>query len=75
MELQLAFSAWGWVLVGVAILLFLGVAYGLYTRRGSEIEQHPHGRRRGGMAPGAQGPSEVTGRDEGEERDWERGTR
>lgn len=29
------------IVVGVAIILFFAVAYGLYTRKGSGIDQHP----------------------------------
>jgi hypothetical protein len=30
-----------WILLIVLILLVLGVAYGLYTRKGSGIDKHP----------------------------------
>jgi len=29
------------IVVGVAIILFFAVAYGLYTRKGSGIDKHP----------------------------------
>jgi hypothetical protein len=53
-----------WVIVLVAFLILAGVVYGFYTRGGSGIEQRPIDAERG--APGAKGPSEVSGRDEGE---------
>ena len=46
----------------VVMVVFLGI--GLYTRRGSGIETRPWDGSQG--APGAAGPEEVTGRDEGE---------
>ena len=50
------------LLVLVVLVVFVGIA--LYTRRGSGIETRPWDGTQG--APGAAGPEEVTGRDEGE---------
>jgi hypothetical protein len=58
-----ALASGGWILVLVALLLLAGVIYGFYTRA-SGIEQHPVDSR--GQSPGAEGPSEVSARDEGE---------
>jgi hypothetical protein len=30
-----------WILLAVAILIVIGAAYGLYTRKGSGISRHP----------------------------------
>jgi len=55
----------GWIIVIVAFLVILaGAGYGLFTRAGSGIEEHP--RDYADEAPGTQGRSEATGRDEGE---------
>lgn len=64
--LPIALSEGGWILVVVAMVLFAGLVIGFFTRRGSGIEQHPRGRKRGGTAPGSHGPGETSGRDEGE---------
>ena len=50
------------LLVLVVMVVFLGI--GLFTRRGSGINTRPWDGT--GGAPGAAGPEEVTGRDEGE---------
>ena len=49
----------------VALLLLVGMIHGLYTRSGSGIDQHPVDSFRG-EAAGAEGQSELSGRDEGE---------
>jgi hypothetical protein len=41
------------VIVLVLLLAFAGVAYGAYTRRGSEISEHPLGEESTSGAPGA----------------------
>ena len=52
------------ILLAVLVILIGGVIFALYTRRGSGIETRPwDGSQR---APGAAGPEEVSGRDEGE---------
>jgi hypothetical protein len=52
------------ILLVVLVLMVLFVGIGLYTRRGSGIETRPWDGTQG--APGAAGPEEVSGRDEGE---------
>ena len=49
----------------VVILVILGgLIFGMFTRVGSGIDHHPHDGSEG--APGAKGPSETSGRDEGD---------
>jgi hypothetical protein len=65
-----------WILVVVLVVTILALAFGSYTRSGSGIELHPWGRRSGDdRQPGAVGPGETSGRDEGEHAPWEHGTR
>ena len=52
------------ILLAVLIVMVVGVGIALYTRKGSGIETRPWDGTQG--APGAEGPEEVTGRDEGE---------
>ncbi len=49
-----------WIILVVAIVLFVGVVYGLYTRRGSGINQRPLGPERGDAQSGAAGPSRLS---------------
>ncbi len=51
------------IVLGVALLLILALAYGLNTVRGSGINLH---RYRDERTPGAEGPSDPTGVDQGE---------
>jgi hypothetical protein len=51
-------------LVLVIVVILAGVIYGFYTRGGSGIEEHPLDSRE--QAGGAEGQSEVSGKDEGE---------
>jgi hypothetical protein len=55
-----------WIVIAVFVLAFIGVAVAVYSRRGSDISEHPRGREAGGGAPGSAGRSEISGRDEGE---------
>ncbi|HWC26063.1 MAG TPA: hypothetical protein VG474_05705 [Solirubrobacteraceae bacterium] len=57
----LALGAGSWAIVGFLVVLFLAVAYGVYSRSGSAIDQHPYDDT-GGDAPGAEIPSTL-GRD------------
>lgn len=41
------------VIVVVFLLAFAGIAYGAYTRRGSDISAHPRNEEAAGGAPGA----------------------
>ena len=59
----------------VIVALFVGIVYGYYTVTGSGIAERPYNKVYGG-APGAFGPSSVSGRDDRVSmRDWSRGTR
>jgi hypothetical protein len=60
----LAAGQGGWIFVGVIALILGGVVYGYFTVSGSGIAHHPHDGSAG--APGAKGPSESSGRDQGE---------
>jgi hypothetical protein len=55
-----------WIVIGVFLLAFLGVAIAVYSRRGSDISEHPLGQEAAGSAPGAAGQSEISGHDAGE---------
>jgi hypothetical protein len=63
MLLPIAFGTGGWLVVLGFLVVILGMAIGLFSRHGSEIEAHPRER---ADAPGASGRSEEAGRDEGE---------
>jgi hypothetical protein len=57
------------------LIMLAGVVYGYFTVSGSGIAETPYGKVYGG-APGANGPSRASGRDELVSiRDWTRGTR
>ena len=63
------------IIVLVCLIMFFGVVYGYYTVKGSGIAERPYNKIYGG-APGAFGPSNVSGRDDRVVmRDWSRGTR
>jgi hypothetical protein len=53
----------GLILVVVLVLVVLGVAYGLFTARGSGITHHRH---RDQRTPGSSGPAEELGIGQGE---------
>lgn len=57
-----------------AIVLLVAVTYGLYSRVGSGIDQHPYGGPYDG-APGARRPSRMTGSADRDVLAWTRGTR
>lgn len=59
-----AFANGSFIFVAVVVVIFFAVAFGFYTRRGSGIDEHPSDGLDG--APGAQGRSEVSGKDQGE---------
>ncbi|MBA2506743.1 MAG: hypothetical protein H0V29_12515 [Thermoleophilaceae bacterium] len=50
------------IFLGVVIVFLASVVYGLFTTGGSGINTRPYGKVHGG-APGARGPSEVSGKD------------
>ncbi len=52
------------IFLAVIVVLLGGLIYGMFTRVGSGIDHHPNDGSDG--APGAKGPSETSGRDEGE---------
>ena len=54
----------GLVLIAILLVILVGVVYGYFTRYGSGIDEHPSDGLDG--APGAKGPSEVSGKDEGD---------
>jgi hypothetical protein len=62
--LPIALAGGSWVILLVMLLILAGVIYGFYTREGSAIDEHPGGAE--SEAPGAEGKSEVSGKDEGE---------
>ena len=49
-----------WIFMAVIIVFGLAVVYGIYTRRGSGVDEHPYRHVYGG-APGAAVPSEGAG--------------
>lgn len=53
-----------WIVLIVVLVVLVSAAYGIYSREGSGISTHPHDAPTD--APGAEGPGEPTGRDEGE---------
>ena len=64
MLVPIALGAGGWILIVVALLILVGVVYGFYTRAGSGIAAHRLESEE--QAAGAEGPSEASGKDEGE---------
>ena len=52
------------ILIAVLVIVVLTVAYGLFTTRGSGISESPYEGR--DAPPGAGGPSEASGTDQGE---------
>ena len=53
-----------WLFLGAILVIVAGLVYGLYTRSGSAIDEHPLDARQ--EAPGAKGQSEIAGFDQGE---------
>jgi hypothetical protein len=60
-----------WVIL-VCVLLFAGVAVGLFTRSGSEISSHPYSDPKDGGEMGSDLPPESMGREELEPVLWPR---
>ena len=56
-------SSGGLIVVAVCIVIVVAVAFGIFSRQGSEIGEHPLGGERNDGAPGAEGPSEMSGQD------------
>ncbi|HEX8051785.1 MAG TPA: hypothetical protein VF517_02260 [Thermoleophilaceae bacterium] len=69
-----ALAGGSWIMVGFMAFLFVGVVVGYYTQAGSGITARPYGKIYSG-APGAIGPSDVSGKDHREVVSWSRGTR
>jgi hypothetical protein len=70
----LALAGGSGIFLGFILVFFAVVVYSLYTARGSGITQRPYGKIYSG-APGAVGPSHLSGHDERERVSWSRGTR
>jgi hypothetical protein len=69
-------SSGGLIVALLFVVIIVGVAFGIFSRPGSEIDDHPLGGERGDGAPGAEGPSEVEGKDAGSSSAFdEHGTR
>ena len=60
----LAVGSGAWIFIIVLLVILGGIIYGFFTRSGSGISDHPHDGE--GSAPGAKGPSEPSGKDQGE---------
>jgi cytochrome b len=54
-------SSGGLIVVAVFIVIIVAVAFGIFSRQGSEIDEHPLGGERNDGAPGAEGPGEMSG--------------
>ena len=62
------------IFLAFLVVAFFGIVYGYYTQTGSGITARPYGKVYGG-APGAIGPSDVSGCDPRERVSWSRGCR
>jgi hypothetical protein len=58
--LVIALAGGSLIFVVVVVAILFAIAFSYYSRRGRDINAHPHGG--GDEAPGASGPSEVGGR-------------
>jgi hypothetical protein len=58
-----------WVILAF-VIIFAGVAFGLFTRTGSEIDYHPYAKGGNGGDLGTDLPAEETGRDDLEPILW-----
>jgi hypothetical protein len=56
-------SSGGLIVVAVFLVVIAAAAFGIFSREGSEIDEHPLGGERGDGAPGAEGQSEMSGQD------------
>lgn len=59
MPQTLALAGGSFVFLAVVVVLFFGMVFGLYTRRGSGIDEHPNDGLDG--APGAKQPDAPSG--------------
>ena len=60
----MALAGGSFIFLLVIVVVLGGVIYGFFTTRGSGIDHHPHDGEDG--APGAEGQSETSGKDQGE---------
>ncbi len=76
MSALLVVAVSGQLAIGVVfVVIFLGLAYGLYSRRDSNISQHPQGAERSGAPGVGEGPSRIAGSEDGEQEPFSsRGT-
>ena len=75
MTTAMTLAGGAWTFAAFMMIFLMACIYGLYTTRGSGIGQHPYGNIYSN-APGAKGPSQLSGRDVGERPvNWSRGTR
>lgn len=69
-----ALAGGSFIVLGVLIVgFFVVIPLSYFTKKGSGIYEHPHGKIYSG-APGAIGPGSSSGHD-GREHNWSRGTR
>lgn len=61
---MIALAGGSFIFVAIVVVILVGVVLGFYTRKGSGIDEHPNDGLDG--APGAEGRSEVSGKDQGE---------
>jgi hypothetical protein len=69
--LALTFAEGSLIFVGLVVVTIIVLAFGLFSRRGSGISQHPYGDI--DHSSGPESPSEFTDVTE-DVRDWDRGT-
>ena len=74
MTIAIALAGGSFIFLAAMIIVLVGVIVGYYTRIGSGINPRPYNKVYGG-APGAYGPSDVSGKDHREHVSWSRGTR
>ena len=70
----MALAGGAWIFLAVVIALTISMIYGLYTRRGSGIDQHTYGNRYS-SAPGANKIPNSLSHDESAATRYTRGTR
>ena len=74
MTTAVALAGGSFIFLGVMFVALVGLVFGYFTRIGSGINPRPYNKIYGG-APGAYGPSDVSGKDHRERVSWSRGTR
>lgn len=63
-RISFAIAPGSYIFLAIVVVILLSLVIGFYTRRGSGIDEHPSDGLDG--APGAEGRSEVSGKDQGE---------